>query len=304
MFLTRLSRRWRLTALTFLLLLIAGTGAGAQSQAGPAGAPAGPYNQQQWWVPITIRAPGPNVVLLETVVYRPVGNGPFPLVTINHGKPRRGTLPERSMHPDYIAAAKWFVDRGFVVAVPMRRGYGASQGSLGDFAGNCEDRDYFESARLTAIDIEGVIAYMQRQSFVDPRNVVVLGHSWGGLGALGVAFDGTPGVTGIINFAAGGSSVAPGQICGGEDRLIADFRRLGSGGHIPEIWLYAENDHYFAPPLAHAMYEAYRAVARAPITFVDLPAFNEDGHFTIMRGDTAIWGPAVAKFLSFLPSKN
>jgi len=52
------------------------------------------------------------------------------------------------------------------------------------------------------------------------------------------------------------------------------------------------------------MFEAYRANARAPITFVDLPPFESDGHSTITRGDPALWGPAVVKFLAGLPAKN
>jgi pimeloyl-ACP methyl ester carboxylesterase len=175
------------------------------------------------------------------------------------------------MHPVFDLAAGWFVEHSFAVAIPMRRGYGSSQGEISDIVGDCDDRDYFTSARMHAPDIEGVIAYMQRQSFVDPNYVVVLGHSWGGLGALGAAYDAPRGVVGILNFAGGGGSFAPGQICGGTDRLIADVGRLGTGNPIPQIWLYAENDHFFAPPLAHAMFEAYRANARAPITFVDLP---------------------------------
>ena len=154
-------------------------------------------------------------------------------------------------------------------------------GDIGDIAGGCNDRDYFATARLTAAEMEGVIAYMRRQIFVDPKNVIVLGHSWGGLGALGVAYDAPPGVIGIINFAGGGGSFAPGQICSGRDRLIADVGRLGAGDHIPGIWLFAENDDRFAPQLAHAMYDAYRAKARAPVTFVDLPPLDADGHFTI-----------------------
>ena len=284
-----------------LLLLTVTVGAAADPQAGPAGAPLGPDNWQQWWVPVTTAATGSRVFLLETVVYRPTGEGPFPLVTINHGKPRGGAAAARVMHPGYAGAAGWFVDRGFAVAVPMRRGYGASQGEIGDIAGSCNDRDYFTSARLTAAEIEGVIAYMQRQSFVDPKNVVVLGHSWGALGALGVAYDAPTGVVGIINFAGGGGSFAPGQICGGPDRLTTDIGRLGTSDHIPELWLYAENDHYFAPPLAHAMFEVYRAKARAPITFVDLPPFDTDGHFTIVRGAPTIWAPAVGDFLAGLP---
>ncbi len=284
-----------------LLLLTTTIGAVADPQAGPAGPPLGPDNKQEWLVPITTPATGSHIFLLETVVYRPTGDGPFPLVTINHGKPRGGEAVARTMHPGYFPAAHWFVDHGFAVAVPMRRGYGSSQGDIGDVAGDCGHRDYFTSALLTATEMKGVIAYMQRQSFVDPKNVVVLGHSWGALGALGVAYDPPRGIVGIINFAGGGGSFAPGQFCAGADRLIADIARLGTADDIPEVWLYAENDHYFAPPLARAMFEAYRAKARAPIAFVDLPPFDDDGHFTIMRGDPKIWAPAVDKFLAGLP---
>jgi dienelactone hydrolase len=287
-----------------LLLLVAATSTVADPQAGPAGAPLGPKHWQQWLVPITTLATGSQVFLLETVIYRPSGDGPFPLVIINHGKPRDAKFMARTMHPVFDLAAGWFVDHGFAVAIPMRRGYGSSQGEISDLAGDCDHRDYFTSARMHAPDIEGVITYMQRQKFVDPNNIIVLGHSWGGLGALGVAYDAPHGLIGILNFAGGGGSFAPGQICGGADRLIADVGRLGTGVRIPQIWLYAENDHFFAPPLAHAMFEAYRANAQAPITFVDLPPFDYDGHSMITRGDPALWGPAVGKFLAELTAKN
>ena len=297
--------RWRLAPprrglLIALLTLLAGGGAVAGPPAGPQGAPTGPYNRQQWRVPITTPATGSHVFLLETVVYRPMGAGPFPLVTINHGKPRGGEFAARGMHPGYVQAAHWFVDRGFAVAVPMRRGYGDSEGAVADSAGKCSDRDYFASARLTAAEMEGVVAYLRQQSFVDPQHVVVLGHSWGGLGALGVAYDAAPGIIGVIDFAGGGGSFAPGRICGGEHRLVADVGRLGAGDRIPGIWLYAANDQFFAPPLAHAMFAAYRAGAKAPVSFTDLPPFGEDGHSTLSRGDPGIWGAAVERFLAGL----
>src|SRR5262249_13534952 len=53
-------------------------------------------------------------------LYRPAGNGPFPLVIYNHGsRPNgeRNSLPFR-----YIGAL--FARAGYVVLVPERRGYG------------------------------------------------------------------------------------------------------------------------------------------------------------------------------------
>jgi hypothetical protein len=89
---------------------------------------------------------GSEESLLETTMYRPSGPGPFPLVTINHGKPRPDGTDPSAMRPSFGAAAHWFVDRGFAVAVPMRRGYGLSSSPISDTAGPCSDRDYFATA--------------------------------------------------------------------------------------------------------------------------------------------------------------
>jgi len=264
---------------------------------GPVDIPLGADNKQIWWVPIETEA---EQSLLETTVYRPSGPGPFPLVTINHGKPRPGSTDPQAMHPSYGAAAHWFVERGFAVAVPMRRGYGLSSGPISDTAGPCGDRDYFATALKTAADMAGAIAYLRNQRFVDRNRVIVVGHSYGGLGALGVAYDKSQGVIGVINFAGGAGSNRPGEICSGRERLIAAVGRLGEGNLLPQIWLYAANDHYFEPSLAHAMFEAYRAGSRAPVSFVDLPMFGDDGHLTFSRGDPAIWTAPVDRYLANL----
>ncbi|MBV9686671.1 MAG: prolyl oligopeptidase family serine peptidase, partial [Alphaproteobacteria bacterium] len=253
----------QLTFLAIFLAFLAASCAGKQPEdrrPGPAEAPLGPDNKQLWWVPIDV---GGQQFLLETAVYRPSGSGPFPLVTINHGKPRPGGTDPSAMRPSFGAAAHWFVERGFAVAVPMRRGYGLSSGPVSDTAGPCSDRDYFATALKTAGEMEGVVAYLRNQTFVDRNRVVVVGQSYGGLGALGVAYDKPEGVIGIVNFAGGAGSNRPGEICSGRERLIAAVGKLGERNLLPQIWLYAENDHYFEPGLAHAMLDAYRAGSRA-----------------------------------------
>ena len=67
-------------------------------------------------------------VQLETTVYRPEGPGPFPLVVINHGKAPIIT-PARQPRARYSNAAREFLSRGFVVAIPMRQGFSKSTGA-------------------------------------------------------------------------------------------------------------------------------------------------------------------------------
>jgi dienelactone hydrolase len=294
----RAAAQFTLVGIFFAFLAASCTGnLGWDRHAGPAEAPLGPDNKQLWWVPVD---GGAEQFLLETTVYRPSGPGPFPLVTINHGKPRPGATDPSAMRPGFGAAAHWFIDRGFAVAVPMRPGYGRSSGPISDTAGPCSDRDYFATALKTGANMEGVIAYLRNQSFVDRSRVVVVGQSYGGLGALGVAYDKPEGVIGIVNFAGGAGSNRPGEICSGRERLVAAIGRLGERNILPQIWLYAANDHYFEPNLAHAMVEAYRTGSRAPVTFVDLPAFGDDGHFTFARGDPGIWAAPVDRYLASL----
>lgn len=95
-----------------------------------------------------------------------------------------------------------FVDHDFAVAVPLRQGYGRSEGTANDMVGSCEMMDYSATARATAQDAEGVISFMQQQSFIDPRSVIIVGHSHGGFGALGVASDAPNGVVGVLTLPA------------------------------------------------------------------------------------------------------
>src|SRR3954452_12073945 len=67
-------------------------------------------------------------VALPTIAYvvRPVGDGPFPLVVMNHGvslNPR-----ERGFFPlvEFRDAAMWFARRGYMVVAPTGSGYGAA----------------------------------------------------------------------------------------------------------------------------------------------------------------------------------
>ena len=64
------------------------------------------------------------------------------------------------------------------------------------------------------------------------------------------------------------------------------------------LWLYSQNDKFFAPELSRAMYDAY--IARGgKAQYVLLPAFGSDGHQMFGANDgRKLWQPAADKFLS------
>ena len=69
---------------------------------------------------------------LETTIYRPPGEGPFPVAIINHGKAAGDTRFQSRYRP--LGAARFLLARGYAVVVPMRKrsGEGISRpGSMG-----------------------------------------------------------------------------------------------------------------------------------------------------------------------------
>jgi pimeloyl-ACP methyl ester carboxylesterase len=233
-----------------------------------------------------------------TLVLKSTFRAPGPKETEITGSPRPARMcvaPGRIFRTPRIG----FVECGFVVAVPLRRGYGRSQGEVDDLVGLCADLDYFETARHTAVDPAAVITFFQKHSFVIPDQVIAVGHSHGAFGLFGLAHEPPPGVIGLVNF-AGGTGDWGGiwsvlrhrtKISGGEVKLVAAITNLGQYNRIPQLWL------SFGPSLAHTMFEAYSEHSQAPISFVDLAPFAHDGHLVFMNGNVSIWAPAVNKFL-------
>src|SRR4051812_33456375 len=74
--------------------------------------------EEVWAIPVTL----PTIAH----VVRPVGNGPFPLVIMNHGVSLNQR--ERSFFPlvEFRDAAMWFARRGYMVVAPSGAGYGAA----------------------------------------------------------------------------------------------------------------------------------------------------------------------------------
>ena len=266
----------------------------AEPLAGPRGTEQGELRAQPWLLPSA--QPG---VLMHTTVFRPPGPGPFPLAIVNHGTTQNAERRSLQPMPEFPALTGWFVRRGYVVAVPQRPGHGATGGVYREDQGGCDDANFAAAGLGAADSIAAAIAYLQAQPFVRRSNVIVVGQSAGGWAALALASRAPTGVRAAINFAGGlgGRSYdQPDNNCAPQ-RLIATAGEFGRTARIPTLWIYTENDSYFAPRLSGAMAAAFRA-AGGKVDYELLPAFGRDGHFMAETpGSDAVWGPAADRFL-------
>ena len=266
----------------------------AQSQAGPQGSEEGALRKQIWLVPSQDRS-----VLMRTVLFRPSGPGPFPLVVINHGSIQSATKRADLRQPLFITASEFFVRRGYAVAVPQRPGHGETGGPYLESNRGCANADYSASGNATADSIQAAIDYLVTQSFVKKADVIVVGQSAGGWGSLALASRNPRNVKAVINFAGGrGGHVQdrPNNNCAPE-KLIEVARSFGAAARIPVLSIYTENDTYFGPSISKPLNEAYRA-AGGRIEYKLMPAFGLDGHtFFAARDGVQTWGPLVDEFL-------
>jgi dienelactone hydrolase len=237
-----------------------------------------------------------SVLQLATLVLIPETGGRFPLAVVSHGSPRHDYDRARMAPTDLLSVGKWLIDQGYAVAIPMRRGYGLSNGQWAEGFGSCQSPDYARAGRASAQDIEAVISYMRGQSFVDASRVILIGHSAGGWGSIAAASETPPGVVAVVAFAPGRGSLAPDEVCGGGDALISAAHLFGTTTRIPTLWIYSDNDHFFSPKLARSIFDAFRATTHGTAEFVESPSCSLDGHMLLNRCPDA-WHSVTAAFL-------
>ena len=240
---------------------------------------------------------GVPAAFMEATLYRPPGMGPFPLAVLSHGSPREPD--RRNGRERFEPQSRWFVARGFAVVVPMRRGYGGSDGEWAEGYGPCESADYRVAGLESAKDIGAAARFVAGRSDVDRSRVLLVGHSAGGFGSLALASLRPAGVVGVVNFGGGRGSLFAGHNCSPR-RLIEAMEAYGRSVAVPSLWVYVENDQSFGPPLAREMHAAFRR-GGAAADLVMLPSFGVDGHrlFTIDAG-IPVWAPPVDRFLATL----
>jgi dienelactone hydrolase len=242
----------------------------------------------------TVPAEGGTTLVARVV--RPAGQGPYPLVVLNHGSPRDEADRPRMSPSGLAAQARRFALGGWVAVAMLRRGYGASTGAWAEGFGACNSADYTRAGLASASDIASTVRHFQKLPYVDRNKVVAVGVSAGGFGSIAFSSLGLPGVVAVLNFAGGRGSQKADTVCS-KERLVDATKAFGRTARVPTLWVYADNDHFFGPQLAREMFGAY-TTAGGQASFTKAANFGEEGHylFSVDEG-IPIWRPIANAFL-------
>jgi dienelactone hydrolase len=240
-------------------------------------------------------------VQMAVRVCRPDRPGPWRVVVINHGK--SAVITERvALQPVQCGseAVRWFTRRGYLAVMPVRRGFGATGGVMGENPGPCnERRDYARSALEGARDIAAAVDYATALPGALPDGAVVVGQSAGGVATVAYASLPHPKVAALISMAGGdGGHLDQRSNHNCHPELLAKaMGRFGATARTPMLWIYTENDSFFAPAIATSLRDSF-VKAGGRVTFVNPGPFAADGHSLFFgAGGSAIWGPRFEDYL-------
>lgn len=242
-----------------------------------------------------------NRYTLAATILRPDGAGPFGAVVLNHGVSGSARERARESADLLMGAAQVFARRGYVVVMPLRRGFGATGGEMAEDPGSCAKPDYHKAERNAADDVMAAYQYARALPYVDGAKMILAGQSAGAMVSLFTAGTRSPeGLTAVLSFAAGRGGdpdASPGVPCAIEP-IAKVLDSLGKSVKVPVLFHYAENDLFFNPKTTRLWFERF-AAGGAQAEYIMQPAFGTDGHYLFgsMLG-VRYWLPAVEGFLA------
>ncbi len=185
-------------------------------------------------------------ITLHGVLYKPEGTGPFPAVIYNHG-----SAPGMMSKEAFAALGPVFASHGWVFFGPYRRGQGLSASAgpyIGDQIAAAEKAGGVSAAAATMVrlletdhldDQFAALAWLRKQSFVQPSRIAVAGNSFGGIETvLGVERGG---------YCAGIDSAGGAQSWAQAPGLQSLMTRAVRNAKAPIFFFQAANDFDLSP---------------------------------------------------------
>jgi carboxymethylenebutenolidase len=232
--------------------------------------------------------------LLQGLLYKPSGPGPFPAVLYNHG-----SAPGMLSKGAFEALGPVFVGRGWVFFGPFRRGQGLSASAgpyIGDQIAAARKRGMSAAAAKMVRLLEtdhlndqlAALAWLRQQGFVRSDRIAVAGNSFGGVEAVLGAERGD--YCAAIDSAGGAQSWAQAP------QLQSAMTRAVRNSTVAIFFFQAANDYDLSP--SKALSEAMKDAGK-PYELKIYPAYgnsSEDGHSFGYFG-SSVWADDVFGFL-------
>lgn len=240
-------------------------------------------------------------VELEVVLFKPLTGDRYPTLVFNHGSTGSGSDP--ALFDDTFTSksiASHFVDRGWMVAFPQRRGRGQSDGLYDEgFTANrsgysCDFTVSTAGADRALDDVDAITDWILNRADVDTTRLVISGTSRGGILSVAYVARRPDAYLGAINFVGGWL----GEGCGDHRDVNRNLFERGASFPGRSLWLYAENDTFYSVPYSRSHFDAFTVLGGMGEfnVYTRAPGFN--GHFLL--NDPPLWGDAIENFLQQL----
>jgi pimeloyl-ACP methyl ester carboxylesterase len=238
-------------------------------------------------------------VRLEMRIYKSSTEGKVPTLVFNHGSTGNGRDPSLfTKSVDFPQLVQFFVQRGWAVVMPSRRGRGGSEGEYDEGFAIDRSRGYTCDPSLSIAgadralrDMEAAMATILTMPFVDPTRIVIGGVSRGGILSVAYAGQHPQQVKGVINFVGGWV----GYRCKTVSTVNQEIFKRGSRYPGDTIWLYGDWDFFY--PLFHSRenYAAFQAAGGKGTFHEFTPPPGVGGHGIVAHPD--LWGSALDAYL-------
>ncbi len=255
-------------------------------------------------VPVTIDG---ESIYLQMRIYKRAKTGKLPTLVLNHGSTGTGMVSSHFKRPvDMPKVALFFVQRGWAVVIPARRGRAGSDGKYDEgfsiiraLGYSCFPSRSIAGADRALRDIEAAMAAILAMPFVDRARVAIGGVSRGGV--LSIAYAGThpTQVKAVINFVGGWL----GWPCPTMSSVNQSLFNRGSAYPGESIWLYAKNDSYYSLSHSRKNYAAFTSAGGKGF-FHEYTVPAKNGHWLPVFPD--LWAKDLESYLEHmgLPSRE
>lgn len=215
---------------------------------------------------------------LEAMFYIPLNDKiKHSLIIMTHG--RNGIFPKHNEYEayDYRVLNQALAERGYLVMMLIRRGYGNSQGP------DCEMLNTPEaSATAAAKDIKAAVEFMKNSPDVIKAQIIAMGQSCGGWAVLALSTMKVEGLKGVVNISGaevfGNVFDSITSSSGYKEKMNKSAGIFGKSCLIPSLWIYAENDRYSHVESLNRWFDSFRK-AGGKGQLVIKPKNGNEGHY-------------------------